>query len=158
MQDTKHLAFLMTPAHATDATEGSRTARGRVGGGIKKAPAGAGASRCSGDGGFDGGHESGHLGGLGLRDLGRGQICEAVNLIKAEAHALGRGKVNQLLGGLNGDRLALLVVADIRLGASNAIPKGCLSDAQQFADGFDLIHGDILAALVVAVNSGACLK
>ena len=49
MQDAKDLAFLMHPNHRTDATEGSRTARGQAAGCIKKAPAEAGASR--GDGG-----------------------------------------------------------------------------------------------------------
>lgn len=158
MQDTKHLAFLMTPAHATDATEGSRTARGRVGGGIKKAPAGAGASRGSSQEGFGGGHGSGRLGWLDFGNLRSRQAGKAVNLIEAQAYTLGGCVVDQLLGSFGGHGLAFFVVADIRLGASDAIPKGCLSDAQQLADGFDLIHGDILAALVVAVNSGACLK
>lgn len=49
MQDAKKLAFLMHPNHRTDATEGSRTAHGQAAGCIKKAPAGAGASRTRGE-------------------------------------------------------------------------------------------------------------
>lgn len=156
MQDTKHLAFLMPPAHATDATEGSRTAHGRVGGGIKKAPAGAGASRCSGRDGFGGGHGSGRLGWFDLRNLRSRQAGKAINLIEAQSQATGGCVVDQFLCSFGWHGLAFFVVADIRLGAADAITEGCLCDAQQFADGFDLIHADILAALVVTVNSGAC--
>lgn len=48
MQDTNDSAFLMPPFRKTDAPEGSRTAFGRAGGGIKKASAEAEASRSSG--------------------------------------------------------------------------------------------------------------
>lgn len=69
MQDAKNFAFLMHPTRTTNTTEGSRLALGHEGGCIKKAPAGAGASRIAAALEGLGCHGSGRLGGLGFAGL-----------------------------------------------------------------------------------------
>ena len=79
----------------------------------------------------------------------------AVNLTHRQLQSARLGELNGCKRALRRDGLSVFVVADIALRAADAFRQCGLRQVQHVSDGFDLVHADILAALILYVNSGA---
>lgn len=89
--------------------------------------------------------------------VGGGQRLGAIHLTHSQRQSEPFCKVDDREGALWRNCLPSLIVADISLCAINALGERGLRQAKKIADSFDLIHVEILALLLLNVNSNASL-
>lgn len=90
-----------------------------------------------------------------------GQLCFkwiAVDILVGHHMTQAGGVGDQPLGHLRRNCLAMLVETNIPLGAAHGLSQLFLAHTQLVADGFYRVHAQIIAALLIHVNSGGILR